>query len=114
MLVKRCSQKAHMQLKELKSLAWKDVDERWFNDLINKKEEKLLHNIERSNSANTPTTTDTTSISTSSDNGNNNQTTMDVDNVNVINVVDDNDDDDDDDDDLDKTIIYDHTLHPYL
>ena len=37
---KRCSQKAQLQLKELKSLAWKDVDERWFNDLINKKEEK--------------------------------------------------------------------------
>ena len=34
---KRCSQKAQLQLKELKSLAWKDVDERWFNDLINKK-----------------------------------------------------------------------------
>ena len=115
---KRCSQKAQMQLKELKSLAWKDIDERWFNDLINKKEEKLLHNIERSNSANTPTTTDTTSSGTSSGNGNNNQTTMDVDNVNVINVVgigdDDNDDDDDDDDNLDKTIIYDHTLHTYL
>ena len=47
---KRCSQKAQLQLKELKSLAWKDVDERWFNDLINKKEEELLHNIERSNS----------------------------------------------------------------
>ena len=104
-----------MQLKELKSLAWKDIDERWFNDLINKKEEKLLHNIERSNSANTPTATDTTSSSTSSGNGNSNQTTMDVDNVNVINVVDDDDDDNDDDDDddddddnLDKTIIYDH------
>ena len=108
---KRCSQKAQLQLKELKSLAWKDVDDRWFNDLINKKDEKLLHNIERSNSTNTPTTTDTSSISTSSGNGNNNQTTMDVDNVNVIN---DDDDDDDDDDDLDKTIIYDHTLHSYL
>ena len=116
---KRCSQKAQMQFKELKSLAWKDIDERWFNDLINKKEEKLLHIIERSNSANTPTTTDTTSSNTSSGNGNNNQTTMDVDNVNVINVVDDGDDDNDDDDDddgdnLDKTIIYDHTLHTYL
>ena len=35
---------------------------------------------------------------------------MDVDNIDVI----DDDDDDDDDDDLDKTIIYDHTLHSYL
>ena len=53
---KRCSQKAQLQLKELKSLAWKDVDDRWFNDLINKKEEKLLNNIERSNSTNTTNT----------------------------------------------------------
>ena len=36
---------------------------------------------------------------------------MDVDNIDVIN---DDDNDDDDDDDLDKTIIYDHTLHSYL
>ena len=35
---------------------------------------------------------------------------MDVDNIDVI----DDDNDDDDDDDLDKTIIYDHTLYPYL
>ena len=34
---KKRSQKAQLQLKELKSLAWKDVDDRWFNDLINKK-----------------------------------------------------------------------------
>ena len=106
---KKCSQKAQLQLKELKSLAWKDVDDRWFNELINKKEEKLLHNIERSNSTNTSNTvtpTDCTSNSSgsSSSNGNNNQITMDV--------ID--DDDDDDDDDLDKTIIYDHTLHSYL
>ena len=95
---KRCSQKAQLQLKELKSLSWKDVDERWFNDLINKKEEKLLHNIERSNSTKTPTSTGTTSNTTSSGNGNNNQTTMDVDNVNVINDVECDDDDDNDDD----------------
>ena len=40
---------------------------------------------------------------------------MDVDNIDGV-VDDDNsdDDDDDDDDDLDKTIIYDHTLHSYL
>ena len=107
---KTCSQKAQLQLKELKSLAWKDVDDRWFNELINKKEEKLLHNIERSNStnaSNTITPTDCTS-SSSSNNGNNNQITMDVDNIDVDN------DDDDDDDNLDKTIIYDHTLHSYL
>ena len=87
-----------MQLKELKSLSWKDVDERWFNDLINKKEEKLLHNIERSNNTKIPTSTGTTSNSTSSGNGNNNQTTMDVDNVNVINDFECDDDDDNDDD----------------
>ena len=34
---------------------------------------------------------------------------MDVDNINIV-----DNDDDDDDDDLDKTIIYDHTLHSYL
>ena len=118
---KKCSQKAQIQLKELKSLARKDVDDRWFNDLINKKEEKLLHNIERSNSTNTTntitpidcTTTDSSSSSSSSSgNSNDNQITMDVDNIDVINDGD--DDDDDDGDDLDKTIIYDHTLHSYL
>ena len=45
----RCSNKAKSQLK-LKSLAWKDVDEKWFNELINKKEKNLLRNIYRSNS----------------------------------------------------------------
>ena len=44
---KRCNHKSQLQLKELKSLAWMDVDEKWFNELINKKEKKLLHNIER-------------------------------------------------------------------
>ena len=29
---------------------WKDVDEKWLNELINKKEENLLQNIYRSNS----------------------------------------------------------------
>ena len=120
---KRCSQKSQLQLKELKSLAWKDVDEKWFNELINKKEEKLLHNIERSNSTNTTnsiTPADTAgsnsiSVSVSSSSGgsgnnNNNQITMDIDNIDD----DDDDDDNDDDDDLDKTIIYDHTLHSYI
>ena len=103
---KKCSQKAQLQLKELKSLAWKDVDDRWFNELINKKEEKLLHNIERSNSTNTSNTiTSTDCTSNSSSNGNNNQITMDVDNINVI----------DDDNDDDKAIIYDHTrYHRFL
>ena len=70
---KKCSQKAQLQLKELKSLAWKDVDDRWFNELINKKEEKLLHNIERSNSTNTSiaiTPTDCTTSSSSSSSSN--------------------------------------------
>ena len=119
---KRCSQKSQLQLKELKSLAWKDVDEKWFIDLINKKEEKLLHNIERSNSTNTTNsitpadTAGSNSISVSSSSGggsgnnNNNQTTMDIDNIDD----DDDDDDNDDDDDLDKTIIYDHTVYSYI
>ena len=121
---KKCSQKAQLQLKELKSLAWKDVDGKWFNELINKKEEKLLHNIERSNSTNTSNTitpADSTSGGSNSGSGsgnNNSQITMDVDNIDV--VVDDDDDDDDDDnggddddddDDIDKTIISDHTLY---
>ena len=113
---KKCSQKAQLQLKELKSLAWKDVDDRWFNELINKKEEKLLHNIERSNSTNTSNTitpTDSTSSGSNSGSGsgnnNNNQITMDVDNIDVID--DDNDDDDDDDDDLIKLSS---TIIPYI
>ena len=65
---KRCNHKTQLQLKELKSLAWKDVDEKWFNELINKKEEKLLQNIERNNSMNS---TSSTSTSTSSSNNNN-------------------------------------------
>ena len=74
---KKCSQNAHLQLKALKSLEWKDVDDRWFNELIKKKEEKLLHNIERSNSTNTSNTitpADSTSSgsNSSSDSGNNN------------------------------------------
>ena len=88
---KKCSQKAQLQLKELKSLAWKDVDDRWFNELINKKEEKLLHNIERSNSTNTSNTitpADSTSSGSNSgsgsgNNNNNNQITMDVDNIDI-------------------------------
>ena len=90
----------------MKSLAWKDVDEKWFNELINKKEEKLLHNIERNNSMNSTTSTS----STSSSNNNNNQISMDVD---TVDIVGDEDDDGDDDDTLDKTIIYDDTLHSY-
>ena len=108
---KKCSQKAQLQLKKLKSLAWKDVDDRWFNELINKKEEKLLHNIERSNSTNTSNTItlgDSTSSGSNSGSGSgnndNSQITMDVDNIDIV----------DDDDDLDKTIIYDHTQHSYL
>ena len=72
---KKCSQKAQLQLKELKSLAWKDVDDRWFNELINKKEEKLLHNIERSNSTNTSNTitpADSTSSGSNSGSGSGN------------------------------------------
>ena len=65
---KRCNHKTQLKLKELKSLAWKDVDEKWFNELINKKEEKLLQNIERNNSINS---TSSTSTSTSSSNNNN-------------------------------------------
>ena len=97
---KRCNHKSQLQLKELKSLAWKDVDEKWFNELINKKEEKLLHNIERNNSGNT----------TNSTISNNNQMSMDIDNVDIV----DDDEDDDDDEGLDKTIIYDDTLHSYF
>ena len=120
---KKCSQKAQLQLKELKSLAWKDVDDRWFNELINIKEEKLPHNIERSNSTNTNNTitpADSTSSGSNSGSGsgnnNNNQITMDVDNIDIVDDGNDDVDDDDDneDDDLDKTIIYDHTLHSYL
>ena len=62
---KRYNHKSQLQLKELKSLAWKDVDEKWFNELISKKEEKLFHNIERNNSVNSTS-------STSSNNKNNN------------------------------------------
>ena len=72
---KKCSQKAQLQLKELKSLAWKDVDDRWFNELINKIEEKLLHNIERSNSTNTSNTitpADSTSSGSNSGSGSGN------------------------------------------
>ena len=47
---KRCNGRAKSQFKELKSLAWKDVDEKWFNELINKSEENLLQNIYKSNS----------------------------------------------------------------
>ena len=47
---KRCSDKAKFNFRELKSLAWKDVDEKWFNELINKKEVSLFENIQRSNS----------------------------------------------------------------
>ena len=109
---KRCNHKSQLQLKELKSLAWKDVDEKWFNELINKKEEKLLDNIERNNSMNSNT-------STSSNNNNiNNQMSIDVYSVDIIDDRGDNDDDDDDDDDddegLDRTIIYDDTLHSYF
>ena len=39
---KRCSARAKSQFKELKSLSWKDVDEKWFKELINKTEENLL------------------------------------------------------------------------
>ena len=94
----------------MKSLTWKDVDEKWFNELINKKEEKLLQNIERKISMNS---TSTTSTSTSSSNNNNNQISMDIDTVDIVDDADD-EDDDDDDDTLDKTIIYDDTLHSYF
>ena len=114
---KRCNHKTQLQLKELKSLAWKDVDEKWFNELINKKEEKLLQNIERNNSMNS-------SSSSSSSNNDNNQISMDIDTVDTVDIVDDgdddddddggDDDDDDDDDTLDKTIICDDTLHSYF
>ena len=38
---KRCNARAKSQFKELKSLLWKDVDEKWFNELMNKKRRKL-------------------------------------------------------------------------
>ena len=41
----------------------------------------------------------------------NNQLSMDIDNVDI---VDDDEDDDDNDEGLDKTIIYDDTLHSYF
>ena len=104
---KKCSHKTQLQLKELKSLAWKDVDEKWFNELINKKEEKLLQNIERNNGMNSTISTSTSTISSN----NNNQISMDID---TVDIVDDADDEDDDDDTLDKTIIYDDTLHSYF
>ena len=102
---KRCNHKTQLQLKVLKPLAWKDVDEKWFNELINKKEEKLLQNIERNNSMNSTSSTS----STSSSNNNNNQISMDVDTVDIV-----DDEDDDDDDTLDETVIYDDTLHSYF
>ena len=109
---KRCNHKTQLQLKELKSLAWKDVDEKWFNELINKMEEKLLQNIERNNSMNSTSST-STSRPTSSSNNNYNQISMDIDTVDIFHDADDVDDDDDDDT-LDKTIIYDDTLHSYF
>ena len=94
----------------MKSLAWKDVDQKWFNELINKKEGKLLQNIERNNSMNS---TISTSTSTSSSNNNNNQISLDIDTVDIVDDADD-EDDDDDDDALDNSIIYDDTLHSYF
>ena len=46
---KRCSDLAKDKCTELKSLQWKDVDEKWFNELISKKEVNLFENIQRSN-----------------------------------------------------------------
>ena len=68
----------------MKSLAWKDVDEKWFNELINKKEENLLQNIYRSNSVSS-----------------NDQSPTEL-------------DDDEDENNLNDTIIFDATLHSYF
>ena len=85
---KRCSARAKSQFKELKSLSWKDVDEKLFNELINKADENLLQNIYKSNSVSS-----------------NNHTSTEVDS---------NSNDHDDDDILKDAIIFDDTLHPYF
>ena len=82
---KRCNARAKSQFKELKSLLWKD-DEKWFNELIDKKEENLLQNIYRSRP---------NSVSS------NNQGSG---------IVNDNDDNDV----LNDTIIFDDIYNPYF
>ena len=89
---KRCTPKARAQLKELKSFPWKDVDEKWFNDLINKKEENILENVHRSNSTSSKCETSLHVI-----------TEDEVDNRESIGEH-------DNDDELDETVIYDDTL----
>ena len=94
---RRCSPKARSQLRELKSFPWKDVDEKWFSELINKKEENLLQNIHRSNSER--------SLHVIGEDVVDNHEIMSLSAING---------DDDGDDNLDETVIYDDTLPCFL
>ena len=82
------------QLKELKSFSWKDVDEKWFSDLINKKEENILENVHRSNSTSSKGETSLHVIT--EDEVDNRESSGEHDN--------------DDDNELDETVIYDDTI----
>ena len=81
-------------LKELKSFPWKDVDEKWFSDLINKKEENILENVHRSNSTSSKCETSLHVIT--EDEVDNRESSGEHDN--------------DDDNELDETVIYDDTI----
>ena len=46
---KRCSDVAKEKFIEMKCLQWKDIDEKWFNEIFSKKEVNLYENIQMSN-----------------------------------------------------------------